>query len=360
MKLYFKFLTLILAIIVSKKRYALILLFLTLLFSSGCSQNFSLGGVIEKSNIVQAVEETNLKGVHEKIWYKSDEVVPASKITYKGKQLDEKIELRTGHSKSYQLGDEKIMVITSGDAMYDDKGVWKAIKVSTTTKEDYNKIIKKISLFKGLIKKAEATTYNPSIWGVVRFYENGTSWEAVRNATSGTYTEANSFQGGASYNSGSTQREINRTIFRFDTSGIGAGSTVTKATTTLYGTEKGGSENCTYSIYGCATYTALENASYSKPTDTSLSDTTISQESFNSSGWNTFPGNAAALSNVNVTGYTYMSFREVAHDVANVQPGSSGTYAYGNNGSYLPTLTIAYTAAPTSETTIQDDMILFQ
>lgn len=149
-----------------------------------------------------------------------------------------------------------------------------------------------------------------------------------------------------------------RSIFTFDTSGIGAGQTISAAIFSLNGTAKQDDLSTTpdINVYGStpAANNSLANADYGQ-TGSSAYATAITYGSWSTAGYNDFTFNGTGIAAISTSGVTALATRNANYDVAAVQPNwvssnvSSFTcnFADAAGTSTDPKLVVTYSAAST-------------
>lgn len=189
---------------------------------------------------------------------------------------------------------------------------------------------------------------------------SGTIWATIR-AAAGTSASDNGTSdnctGYQCYTASNRWREMYRSIFLFDTSGIGAGATINSAVMSLYGFSKsdGSSSTPDIDVYTStpASNTSLANGDYAQIGTTSQTGSPITYASWTNSGYNDFTFNGTGRGNISLTGVSKFGCRNASYDVANVLPAwvSSQTssfqcyYADQTGTSNDPKLVVDYTAA---------------
>lgn len=121
-----------------------------------------------------------------------------------------------------------------------------------------------------------------------------------------------------------TYRKIIRGIFLFNTSSIGAGSTITAAVLSLYGIAKtdpaGWTPNIDIYTSNPASNTALAAADYTTLGTTSQTGSPITYANFTNSVYNDFTFNATGISNISKTSISKFGVRNANYDAANTPP----------------------------------------
>lgn len=134
---------------------------------------------------------------------------------------------------------------------------------------------------------------------------------------------------------------IYRGIFLFDTSSIGDAANITSANMSVYGFAKNnaGGWSTTISVFKSApsSDTSLVAGDYDEFTPgTPLSDSPITYNTFNTSGYNNFPLNANGIALINKTGVTKFGTLEATYDAGSSTPSLCGTPdANGNMNAYM-------------------------
>ena len=154
---------------------------------------------------------------------------------------------------------------------------------------------------------------------------SGVSFATMRNAAGSDYTDSSAtiiIQVGAD-NVSDQWINLRRLIALFDTSSIGATSTISAAVNSYYGSAKGDLQSWapTYNVYSSApaSNTALANGDYDSLGTTEFA-TGIAQGSISITGYNDFTLNAAGLAAIAKAGVTKLGVRNATHDVANSAP----------------------------------------
>jgi RHS repeat-associated protein len=168
----------------------------------------------------------------------------------------------------------------------------------------------------------------------------GTNWSGIRDGagTSAFPDVANQvFAAVSTYPSGTCYAEMDRAIFLFDTSSLGAGATITSSTLSLYGEflYNDSAASPTYNIYTSnpASNTDLVASDFGN-LGTTQQATSIAQASLVSGAYNTWTLNATGLSNISPTGITKFGYREATYDAANSDPGLVCNKSYQSNFDY--------------------------
>ena len=149
---------------------------------------------------------------------------------------------------------------------------------------------------------------------------------------------------------------IERSIFLFDTSSIGAGATVTATTMGLYGVSysAGTNQDPEVNIYTStpASNDEIINADYSELGTVAQSDTNIVVVSgWNTSGYNSWIFNSTGRGNVTVDGISKFGLREAKYDATGDEPtwssnqGANCRGYYADNGSNEPKLDVTWDEA---------------
>ena len=151
---------------------------------------------------------------------------------------------------------------------------------------------------------------------------------------------------------------LRRSIFLFDTSSLGAGSTISAAVMSLFGESKTDNLAITpnIDIYTStpASNTALEAADYGNTGSTSQTGAAMSYASWSgASVYNDFTFSATGRGNVSKTGVSKFAARNANYDVANTPPTWSDSVSSNLGGSYAdaagttqdPKLVVTYTIA---------------
>lgn len=201
----------------------------------------------------------------------------------------------------------------------------------------------------------ETSTVDGVVWeGVTE-----TLWGTVRGGTGTNANDTADDVGLVQWVDGTTTdrfTQIRRSITLFDTSGIGATSTIDSATLAIRGS---GSADAQSNVPEINIYTSTPAANTSLAIGDYAQIATVAQATaITFTNWsttldNTFTLNATGLTNISKTGITKFGQREAKFDVANVAPvwASPGS---GSFGALLaetvgtgddPTLTVQYTAA---------------
>jgi hypothetical protein len=195
-------------------------------------------------------------------------------------------------------------------------------------------------------------------------------WSGPHDSTSGNVnpmTASGDFANVSSDASSNTWSNITRSIFTFNTAGLGAGVTVLGATLSLYGTAKSdtGSWSPAINVYSfsSSSMTMLVSADYNKSNfgaTTSPFATAIPYASWSTSGYNVFTFNGTGIAGINKTGVTKLGTRESNYD-ANTDNGTAPTWSaskvssftgyFADNGSNKPALDVTYTGSPVSIST---------
>ena len=146
-----------------------------------------------------------------------------------------------------------------------------------------------------------------------------------------------------------------RGIFLFDTSALGAGSTVDSATLSLWGTSKADALVATpnINIYSSApaSNTALAAGDFDSLGSTAFS-TAITYDNWSVTAYNDFALNASGLTNISKTAVSKFGARNVNYDVANSAPPwadqaisrLNGANAEAADTTNDPKLVVTYTA----------------
>lgn len=162
------------------------------------------------------------------------------------------------------------------------------------------------------------------------FNTDNTGWAVVHDAaSSGQFlnTGANgyiesSLNGAVAY--------VGRFFQNFDTSALGAGSTVTAVTSYVYGDlkETGNGQTHNFNVYGSTGADPLGTVDYNKGGGTAFAATPIERADWNTSGYNTWAWNATGIAAVSLTGLTKICYRDASFDVPNTAPDSNATRSY--------------------------------
>lgn len=189
--------------------------------------------------------------------------------------------------------------------------------------------------------------YYSTVCGLVREYGSytGESWATLRNGdgySGGDYCGAGvpwtEVAGWETYPTLNEYHQITRSIFKFDTSSLDEGITITAATFGLRGIYKSAQLGDTPNVGLYKTITSFPDdiiwSDYGEIQTNTISDSYIAFADWSNTGYNGWSLNAAGLAIVSTTGYTTIGVRNQNYDVANVPP----TWANG----YYDTLIAAY------------------
>ncbi len=222
---------------------------------------------------------------------------------------------------------------------------------------------------------AELTVYpdagsgSTTVDGTVERGTDGT-WSEVRDGAGTAVTTTNSFYGTWLGCKGTTNvwDGIRRCIFTFDTSGLGAGASISAAILSLYGFNKDdnwGNQSARLTASTPAADNNLANDDYGQVGATAMaSDIAIS--AWSTSGYNDFTLNASGISNISKTGISKFGLR-LASDADNSAPTWSSynaAQAYHYFADYTgttrdPKLVITYTTGGTNfERTVSFALLL--
>ena len=183
------------------------------------------------------------------------------------------------------------------------------------------------------------------------------SWATCRAAASGTFLEGAWITMGELWNA-NNKYSICFTPMTFDTSGLGAGVTISDAVCSVYGKQVVGT-NATACLVDVSSYGTVGVEDFNKRGSTLQSDTVFNAGNWNTAGYNDWTLNAAGKAGINKTGNTYLGGRDYTYDYLNATPsGTAGEqYLYGELSSYSGTdrdekLVITYTSSTTVAKTI--------
>ena len=312
-------------------------------------------------------------GLDKKYAYKTNQIIdlPNEVVNKRGRNIRV---FTTGRNNELKAE------IISGDGQYmNDNGTWYQVDYATTTKEAFDlqttpTLIEKIVLGDKLY--AATGTFYPdpnvestSVDGYVgRLWVAGESFATLRGAATGTAADDLAATGAepyASHDSGNNTYAIKRTYYLFDTSSLGAGSTISAAVLSIYTTGGASTDATSIGIIQTApaSNTALTTADYNDVTLTFVS-TTILITSLSAGGYNDFTLDATGRSAVSVTGISKFG-ATTALDVNNSAPSSNATnkvdvssYADATGTANDPKLVVTYTAAAVSSP--KQDVIFFE
>lgn len=288
---------------------------------------------------------------------------------------NEVIELRGSNVRVFKENDVYTAEFVSGYPKYyqDSVGDWYYLYYSTTTsnKFDSRKIF---TLFSSV--KADSSDFFTSsgVDGVVK-NELGdyTTWSNARGGAgtgaSDNYTSASS--GSLLYCKGykTSWVKLWRNIFVFDTSSLTADAEISSATFSVYGSNKTSSHdtssdwNVALATSSPASTDALVSGDFDSLTFSRISDSDISYDSFDTSGYNDWTLNASGLSSIDKEGYTKLGAM-FACDMDNDEPDDSSEHTTqlriytDNDGSNMPKLVVVYTISGGGETELGDVLII--
>lgn len=166
---------------------------------------------------------------------------------------------------------------------------------------------------------------------------------------------------------GSSWEKLQRAIYNFDTSAIGAGQQIDSAIFSVYGSLKQNTHGGAWELALCpsnsASNIAIVNSDYEAFTDdTDYGNATISYTNFDTAGYNAWTLNATGEGAIEMQSITKLGLR-LECDLTNTEPshGSAGTrvYFYGYYPEQAgttndPKLVVTHSTAPTTQTaTIQ-------
>ena len=291
--------------------------------------------------------------------YISSIVLPAEKKY----GVDELIDKRISNARFWKVGTTKdgrdiIKVdIYGGATFYKKDTEWRQIDYATTTEKAYN-----LQTF-SFIPKVYATDFVAT----ANYYVSGNSTSySVARATSNASSET-------TYNLGqqyafTTKYTVWRNYFKFDTSSIGSGSSVTAVTLTLTAIDDGSLDNFDIQI-------VKQNWSAQDPIDATnreaaydnnlggTADDNIWRNTLNMSLNTPYTSGALATAWVNKIGNTYYGLRS-SRDYAGITPTQNEYIGLATRTnatvSYRPTLNVTYSAAAVATPVQNQDIILFE
>ena len=337
------------------KKFLLILL---LFLITGCSQPQFNGAVkdvkinklkVSSSDILYSKDIDYIKcknkvcdnlGKIKKYYYKGEEVATGT-LKIKGKNLKEDVSKRTLNTRFYQDGQTKYAEIYSLPSFIKDNGKWKNVEVATATIKSFDNA--------ELLGASGDPIYTTNDGTLV--YTGSATWSEERNrvnasgASGATLTlECEKYNGGSKY-------YLSRAVLSF---AIPAGITISSGDIYLYGSRVVNNGENSVGISGCSSYGSLDVSDYSKVNDTLKSNTTISINSWNLSGYNDFPLNSSGISDVqnNTGGTVAFAYRNYTFDILNVSPftvvqNNIDAYSSAEAGTTKdPKLIITYTDTP--------------
>jgi hypothetical protein len=165
-------------------------------------------------------------------------------------------------------------------------------------------------------------------------WNSGATFSTVRDAATGSLARGawNSFDDTyiACYLNAGTF-SIRRVFYPVDTSAIGAGATVTLGTFKIYSLAVNtGSFTHVLIQTSQASTASLSTADYDALTLNSPAEgcTRFANSYLAAAGYYDIALNATGLGWINVTGYSYLGFRQATNDVDNSEPASEVNYAY--------------------------------
>ena len=218
-------------------------------------------------------------------------------------------------------------------------------------------------------------TYYSDVCGMLSEWDDssdGDTWATLRNGDGETGADQCGYGikwsilvGWQTYPSANLYHNLQRNIFKFDTSSLNDGITVTAASFSLYGYWKDSwfGDDPNVQIY--QTTTAFEDdivwSDYAQISTTALCASPIAYADWTTGDYNTWTLNATGLGEINLTGYTTIGVRNQNYDVANSAPTwangywatNIGTYYTPQGSGYEPRLVITYTPDD-PEITVED------
>ena len=352
--------------------FILFILFLTVFFVTGCSQ--VMGGVAEiptnlelkapKEKILKNKEIDDIRCNKETAeCVKVGRMVKYDYITDKkvGKKEDylwrEGDATKNPYTNTKKLNNGQVEFYTGDNFYHDGTDVYEIEHGSTTTPEAYAEETKVTFLDKLLPKvyAASPETYYPSDDGNIYTSEES-SWATVYGASAGAGISA-SAQGGyvMAKSEAGPNFQIYAGFINFDTSALPDGATVTGVDLTVTGVAVGGTGD-TFGVYLSTASDTIVTGDFDQRSDTSASDTTVTQATFNIESGNTFALNANGIAQVDTTGITKYSIREITHDVNNLEPPVANHtilyYLSAETGTAKdPKIVVTYTEAPSDTCT---------
>lgn len=198
-------------------------------------------------------------------------------------------------------------------------------------------------------------------------YEDGTAFHNSDNTAWSTLVAAAGTSGSSSeseyslveFKSGGASDwcQIWRSIFIMDTSSLPDVCIILDVTPSFYGTNKLDDNSATPVVNIYSSNPANDNdvvaGDYDSLGTTPFSDSGISYDSFNTSGYNNWTFNASGIAAISKTGVTKLGAR-TEHDATDTEPNRGGdakrTYLYGyfveQGAGYKPKLVVTYTEGP--------------
>lgn len=162
-------------------------------------------------------------------------------------------------------------------------------------------------------------TKYPSQDGAVRYYSGAGTWASIRAEATGTNVYPSTDPSPMVYSDASLPLII-RGFLYFDTTDVPAGTNITEGRVRIYGSSIVGTVGSVCLVNGTQADT-LSTADYDQAGTTELSDTRIAITSWNTSGYNDFPLNAAGIAAINEGGTTKLALRH-SSDLDNSSPAS--------------------------------------
>jgi len=205
-----------------------------------------------------------------------------------------------------------------------------------------------------LTQYPDASPESTSVDGLVKRATTNEEWTTIRGGVGTAFNDsASTFAWWINgYSSSGRYEYLERGIALFDTSSIGASSTVNSGTLSFHGESKVNNGNFSPNscIYGATpgSNTALANSDFQQTGTTQMSDTAITYTSFSTSGYNDYPLNTAGENNIDVDSISKFSFKNKTYDadgaVPEWDPNDSKLSVYSaDNGSNKPKLVVDYT-----------------
>jgi len=202
----------------------------------------------------------------------------------------------------------------------------------------------------------ETDTFDGLVWHSTA--AAGVDWTALMGYAGTGYDDTDNEITYLWWKAGTTSnqwRGMDRSIFLFDTSGLGASANISATTMSLRGTYKQdeGSYADEMNVYSSApaSNTGAAGGDYNSFGSTPFSDTNITYAGFSTAGYNDFSFNSDGISAIALTGISKFGIRSAKYDVADVDPSwtsgarssMQGYYSEQSGTTSDPKLVVTYT-----------------
>jgi len=280
--------------------------------------------VVPIDKIINARQITTKKGNIQIYSYISDNIIPTDLITYENKPLQENLKLRRPNAKFYPISATTTLAkFYSRDLYYDDQGLWKEILVATTSTDNFrNAMIAPVSLIDKIkniiIGRADADTITPKAMQDAGIYNQATTQAGSRTAPG----YANGYEGAwiTEMHGNGSAWQCERTVMTFDTSAIGAYSTVNSASLFVRGQPGGSDAGSSAAPVASSDYGSVSPLAFNNISMTPNSDNIFTKASWSTTGFNEFILNATGIAAINKTGSSFYGAVDYYYDFLNNLP----------------------------------------